>query len=94
MAALDRLKSEGHKVRLIFIDNVVSRDVKYIQAQVDIVLDQLNYGRYGATARESLMLGKATICRLNPRQAPPLAPVRPGFQGRREAPQLPFPVGQ
>lgn len=77
MAAIDRLKGEGHKVRLVFVDNVLSKDMKYIQAQVDIVLDQLNYGRYGATAREALMLCKATICRLNPSQAAPLPELRP-----------------
>ena len=77
MAAIDRLIAEGHKIRLVFTEKTASSDMKYIQAQVDIVLDQLNYGRYGATAREALMLGKATICRLNPRQAHPLPDLQP-----------------
>jgi glycosyltransferase involved in cell wall biosynthesis len=30
-----------------------------------VIVDQLNYGRYGATAREAMMLGKPTICYIN-----------------------------
>lgn len=65
VAAIDRLRSEGLKVRLEFVSNVPNRDVRFIQAQADVIVDQLNHGRYGATAREGLMLGKPTICHMN-----------------------------
>jgi glycosyltransferase involved in cell wall biosynthesis len=64
--AIERLRAEGVKVRLEFVSNVPSRDVRFIQAQADIIVDQLNFGRYGATAREGMMLGKPTICRIDP----------------------------
>jgi hypothetical protein len=76
-AAIERLKDEGHPVRLVFASEIPSTEVRYVQVQADIVLDQLNYGRYGATAREAMMLGKPTICRMNPRQADGLGPLRP-----------------
>lgn len=67
-AAVERLRSEGHKVRLIAPIDVPSKDMRFLQVQADIVVDQLNYGRYGAQARESMMLGKPTICHIDPRQ--------------------------
>jgi hypothetical protein len=35
--------------------------MKYVQAQADIVVDQLYFGRYGAMARECLMLSKPVV---------------------------------
>jgi hypothetical protein len=72
MSAIDRLKAEGFAVRLIFATNVPSRVVRFLQVQADIVIDQLNYGRMGANAREALMLGKPLIVKMDPRQTPPL----------------------
>lgn len=63
--AIEQLKSEGLKARLIFCTDVPSSEVRFFQAQADVVVDQLNSGRYGANARESMMLGKATICYLH-----------------------------
>lgn len=77
LAAIEQLKAEGFPVRLIFAHDVPSTRVRFLQVQADIVVDQLNYGRYGANARESMMLGRPTICRLTPRQASPLPPLRP-----------------
>jgi hypothetical protein len=65
IAAIERLRGEGVPVRLEFVTNVPNREVRFIQAQADIIVDQLNYGRYGAQAREGMMLGKPTICYLN-----------------------------
>jgi len=76
MAAVERLKAEGLPVRLIFAHDIASTRVHLVQAQADIVVDQLNYGRYGANAREAMMLSKPTICRLRPAQAAPLPPLR------------------
>jgi len=64
LAAMDRLKKEGHKVKLIFKTGVPSKDMRYYQIQADIIVDQINYGRYGATARETMALGVPTICRV------------------------------
>ena len=63
--AVQRLQSEGYLISLMFHDDVKSYDMRYIQAQADIAVDQLNYGRHGATARETMMLGVPTICNLN-----------------------------
>lgn len=62
VAAIDRLREEGVNVRLEFVTNVPSSEVRYIQVQADVIVDQLNYGRYGATAREGMMLGRPTVC--------------------------------
>jgi glycosyltransferase involved in cell wall biosynthesis len=63
--AIDELRQEGLKVRLHFVTDVPSIDVRFIQAQCDVIIDQLNYGRYGATAREGMMLGKPVVCNIN-----------------------------
>lgn len=62
LAAIERLRGEGAPVRLEFVTNVPNTEVRFIQVQADIVVDQLNYGRYGAQAREGLMLGRPTVC--------------------------------
>jgi len=77
MNAIETLKAEGLPVRLIFAHDIPSTKVRFLQVQADIVVDQLNYGRYGANAREALMLGKPTICRLSALQSRPQLPLRP-----------------
>lgn len=64
-AAIERLKAEGLPVKLIFVTNMQNKNVRYIQSQADVIVDQLNYGRYGSTAREGMMLGKPVICYIN-----------------------------
>lgn len=59
--AVDHLRSEGLPVRLIFVHDLPSTEVRFVQVQADLVVDQLNFGRYGANGRESLMLGKPVI---------------------------------
>ncbi len=66
VAAIKALREEGIPVRLDFVDDVPSIDNRFVQAQADIIVDQLNYGRYGATAREGMMLGKPVVARINP----------------------------
>jgi hypothetical protein len=61
LAAIKTLQQEGIPIRLDFIDDVPSIDNRFIQMQADIIIDQLNYGRYGALAREGMMLGKPVI---------------------------------
>jgi hypothetical protein len=76
MAAIERLKREGHPVRLMFRNNVPSLHNRWMLAQADIIVDQLNYGRYGATTREGLMLGRPVIARIDKTEPRGLAPVR------------------
>ena len=35
-------------MRLEFVTDVPSKDVRFIQVQADVIVDQLNTGRYGA----------------------------------------------
>ncbi len=63
---IEQLKAEGHDVELIFFNDVPSKQVRYYQAQADIVVDMLTYGFYGANVREGLMLGKPCVCYLRP----------------------------
>ena len=60
--AIDRLKSEGFEVELVFTKNVPSNQMRFIQAQCDILIDQLIYGAWGSTTVEGLALGKPVIC--------------------------------
>jgi glycosyltransferase involved in cell wall biosynthesis len=68
IAAVERLRGEGVPVRLEFVSDMANREVRFVQAQADVIVDQLNFGRYGATAREGLMLGKPTVCRIDVRE--------------------------
>jgi glycosyltransferase involved in cell wall biosynthesis len=63
---IERLKTEGHKVELIFFHDVPNTELRYYMAQADIVVDMLTYGYFGATVREALMLGKPAVCFLRP----------------------------
>jgi hypothetical protein len=64
--AVEKLKTEGIPVRLVFVTGIKNTEVRFLQVQCDVIVDQLNYGRYGATAREGMMLGKPTVCYINP----------------------------
>jgi len=63
--AVERLQAEGVPVRLVFVTGMKNTEVRFMQVQCDVIVDQLNYGRYGATAREGMMLGKPTVCYIN-----------------------------
>lgn len=63
---VEELKREGRAVELIFFKDVPNRDLRYYQAQADIVVDMLTVGFFGATAREAMMLGKPVVCYLRP----------------------------
>ncbi|MBY0384905.1 glycosyltransferase [bacterium] len=65
VTAIENLRKKNYNVSLRFVTNAPSLEVRYIQAQCDIIVDQLNYGRYGATAREGMMLGKPVVCFTN-----------------------------
>jgi hypothetical protein len=59
--AIERLQAEGLPVRLVFVHDVPSSEVRFVQVQADIVVDQLNAGRYGANGRECFMLGRPVV---------------------------------
>jgi glycosyltransferase involved in cell wall biosynthesis len=59
---IERLKNEGHPVELIFAKDIPNMEVRFYQAQADIVIDMLTFGFFGANVREAMMLGKPAIC--------------------------------
>ena len=65
-AAVDRLIDEGHDVELLHLTEVMSRNMRYYQAQADIVVEQLIYGWWGSTGVETMALGKPVVCYLRP----------------------------
>ncbi|CAM8635866.1 GT4_WbuB-like domain containing protein [Comamonadaceae bacterium] len=66
LRVIEQLKSEGYPVELIFFHDVPNRQLRYYQAQADIVVDMLSFGFFGANVREAMMLGKPVICFLRP----------------------------
>lgn len=64
-AAVERLIGEGFNCELIRITDVSSINMKYIQVQSDLIIDQLIYGHWGSTSLEGIALGKPVICYFN-----------------------------
>lgn len=64
--AVRRLEREGHSVEYLYFNKIPSREMRFYQAQADIVVDQLIYGWWGSTAIECLGLGKPVVCYLSP----------------------------
>lgn len=62
--AIQNLQKEGYKIKYLFVDRVPIKDVKYIQYQADIVIDQLCAGWYGSNATECMSLSKPVIAYL------------------------------
>lgn len=75
--AVDKLKAEGHKVSLVNLTGIPSREMRFHQVQADIIVDQLIYGGYGSTALEGLALGKPVICFIRPAWKSFLASIYP-----------------
>jgi len=63
---IEQLKKEGYPVELIFATDISNKEVRYLQAQADIVVDGLTFGFYGTNTKEAMMLGKPVICYLRP----------------------------
>jgi hypothetical protein len=63
---IEQLKHEGHDIELIFFSKVPNTDLRFYQAQADIVVDMLTFGMFGANVREAMMLGKPVVCYLRP----------------------------
>jgi hypothetical protein len=66
LGAIDRLKREGYPMEYYYITDVPLVEMRYYQAQADIVVDQLIYGWWGSTAIEAMALGKPVVCYLTP----------------------------
>lgn len=65
-AAIERLRSEGYPVEYYYFSNKPSNQMRFYQAQADIVVEQLIYGWWGSTGVETMALGKPVICYLRP----------------------------
>jgi hypothetical protein len=66
LAAIERLKNEGHPVEYLFIHDKPSNQMRFYQAQADIIVEQLIYGWWGSTFIETSALGKPVVCYLRP----------------------------
>jgi glycosyltransferase involved in cell wall biosynthesis len=64
--AVNKLKSEQLPVELIRVERITANLMRYVQAQADVVVDQLIYGTFGSTSLECLALGKPVICFIRP----------------------------
>lgn len=63
---VEKLAAKRYPVELLNPTGLSNLNVRYLQAQSDIILDMLSYGWFGANAREGLMLGKPVICFIRP----------------------------
>ena len=63
--AVAKLQREGYNCELIDIESVHIKDMRYIQSQADLVIDQLIYGHWGSSSLEAIALGKPVICYFN-----------------------------
>lgn len=79
VAVVERLRAEGYPVELIWFKDVPNREIRYYQAQADIVVDMLTLGWYGATAREAMMLGKPVVCCIRSELLAEVERENPGF---------------
>lgn len=70
VAAVEQLRAEGIDIRLDFVHGVPSSHNRFIQVQADIIVDQLHYGRYGALAREGMLLGRPVVGRVEKSDGP------------------------
>ena len=64
--AIKQLEDEGHPVEHMYLRNKKLKDMRYYQAQADLVVEQLIYGWWGSTGVETMSLGKPVICYLRP----------------------------
>jgi hypothetical protein len=66
VAAIEQLQAEGYPVEYLYISNKPSNQMRFYQAQADIVVEQLIYGWWGSTGVETMTLGKPVVCYLRP----------------------------
>ncbi len=66
VAAVERLQSEGYPVEYFFVKDTPPNQMRFYQAQADIIVEQLIYGWWGSTFVETAALGKPVVCYLRP----------------------------
>jgi hypothetical protein len=66
VAAIEQLQAEGYPVEYLYISNKPSNEMRFYQAQADIVVEQLIYGWWGSTGVETMALGKPVVCYIRP----------------------------
>ena len=66
LSAVEHLKQEGFRIQLVTPTEISSRDMRFVQVQADIVIDQLIYGTWGSTSLEAMALGRPVICYIRP----------------------------
>ena len=66
LAAIERLQNEGYPFEYLHIHDKPSNQMRFYQAQADIVVEQLIYGWWGSTFVETSALGKPVVCYLRP----------------------------
>ena len=76
---VEKMRSSGLPVELVFVKDKPNRVVRYYQAQSDIVCDMLTLGFFGANVREALMLGKPVVCYLRPEWLESIRREQPDF---------------
>lgn len=62
--AVRKLKEEGHPVEYFYVEDIPINEMRFYQAQADIVVEQLIYGWWGSTFVEASALGKPVVCYL------------------------------
>ncbi len=65
---VQELQDEGYNLELMHVEGRSNSEIRFYQAQSDIVVDQLLLGGGGANARECLALGKPVLTRMHPQQ--------------------------
>ena len=63
---IKKLNEQGLLLELLEPTGIPNKEVRFIQAQADIILEMLTFGWFGANAREAMMLGKPVICYIRP----------------------------
>jgi glycosyltransferase involved in cell wall biosynthesis len=76
---IEKLKKENYPIELVFFYNVPNKEITYYQAQIDIIVDLLTFGWFGATIREGLMMGKVCVCYIRPKWAEYIAKTFPEY---------------
>lgn len=64
LEAVKKLQEEGYQVEYFYITDKPSNQMRFYQAQADIVVEQLIYGWWGSTFVETSALGKPVVCYL------------------------------
>jgi glycosyltransferase involved in cell wall biosynthesis len=61
IAAVERLKAEGHAIEFILVEKIPHDQVRKLYASADLLIDQVRVGWYGGLAVELMALGKPVV---------------------------------